>query len=156
MIVSYTTTQHPNLYTIHFSCELPVFPDFHTPWGARIWTLSRAVSLGPAAEQMAHRNAGCFSVELEDPVREYHDFLSELVLIEGLGRIVGARRYLLAAEIGHCFETHVVITEIAACVTRHFYTGRRVVVQFDAPPNEAHSVSRTTTGDTPSKRQPDA
>ncbi len=128
----------PNLVELHLSSELPLFPPpfrprFAGPEQTRLFC--RGAHLGRLADHLCRINRGKFSLELPQPRETFLSFLEEIVVVEGLVRVVDAARYSLTIEVGKCFSVLPVFQTIADCIVRHFYPSETVVVQSRMTPD---------------------
>lgn len=129
---------------VHFSEELPLLI-VEVPIGRYRGrsVLSRAANLERLAAEIAHQNSGRFRLELVDAVIVYHEFLSDLFLINGLESVRDAERYRMELAIGVCFETESVCRAVADVVQQHFYPECELqfesrLLEIPSKPGEPH------------------
>ena len=134
-----TQTNNSPLHTIDFSVELPIIiregPTFS--FGNRT-VISRAQDLSWLAERMSEINVGRFHQEIINAAPVFHDYLSDLLLVDGLDFIHKSRRYRLDIVIGRCFHSEPVCRKVAEVVRQHFYPDHELSFESQLalnPPN---------------------
>ena len=125
--------QSKSTVDIDFDLEIPTFPiEVVPPWlrGFSIHVFSRVDNPKNVAKEMAFENAGKLPVEFSKSSREiYHDFLLDLIRIEGFVCIKNSHRYGIQIEVGRLFDLRTVARNVAATIHLHFYPDDSFEVQ---------------------------